>query len=76
MTVNGCGPDEFCDFPEETPCGWDAQRPGICAPRPENCLDPGPGPVTGCDCGPLYASACLAQQAGFDVACEGMLQCC
>jgi hypothetical protein len=73
--VDECAEDEFCDFPPGDPCGWQNTGPGVCVPRPEIC-PPANDPATGCDCGPLYQSGCAAQQAGFDVACFGMLQCC
>lgn len=44
---------------------------GVCAPRPDNCLDPASEPdVCGCD-GQVYGSRCLANQAGQDVDAEG-----
>ena len=81
--------DGLCGMqcPEAPPCNDDAacpgetycyRQPGLCgaegrcAPIPLRCPDAAP-PVCGCD-GLSYQSACLAAQAGVNVASEGMCQ--
>lgn len=66
-TGHSCGPDEFCDYPDDD-CGAD-DGPGQCQPRPEGCYADCPG-VCGCD-GQPYCNDCTAHQAGVDVAASG-----
>lgn len=72
----GCGTGDcdvglFCDFPYHA-CVFQYDHPsdskyyGECKSSPAACSDEAPGPVCGCD-GSVYASACAAYQAGFDI---------
>ncbi|MDI1478477.1 hypothetical protein [Polyangium sp. y55x31] len=58
-----CGPDEWCDFPNDR-CG-DTDLTGICKPRPSGCPD-AYFPTCACD-GTVYGNPCDAAQAGQDV---------
>ncbi|MDI3282909.1 hypothetical protein [Polyangium sp. 15x6] len=58
-----CGPDEWCDFPNDR-CG-DTDLTGICKPRPSGCPD-AYFPTCACD-GKVYGNPCDAAQAGHDV---------
>jgi hypothetical protein len=60
-----CGADRFCDHGDGS-CG---ATKGTCRPRPSAC-DLSLLPVCGCD-GDVYSNACLATQAGVDLAADG-----
>jgi len=66
--VPPCADGSFCDFPAESDCGR-ADRPGVCAPTPEQCIEIF-APVCGCD-GQTYDNACFANAAGVSVESEG-----
>jgi hypothetical protein len=72
-TVDGCGPEEYCAFPEGTVCG-EHEAFGTCQPRPQNC-PPERDPVLACDCNGWYDNPCLARQAGLDVVCRQEDEC-
>lgn len=59
-----CGHGSYCEAPGDACAG--AGVPGTCAPRPDDCTEPAPTVVCGCN-GQVYASACLAQYEGVDV---------
>ena len=63
-----CRPDEWCDYPEGTTCGF-ADHLGTCRPRPEGCFTV-VDPHCGCD-GVTYSNECEANRAGFDVSGAG-----
>jgi hypothetical protein len=67
--LDGCGPNHYCSFPTDTPCGFDRVGVGVCKPRPEDCTEES-DPVIACDCGPEYENACLARMEGYDVLCR------
>jgi hypothetical protein len=56
-----CPDGQFCSFSAEAMCGR-ADAPGVCAPRPEVCIQLYE-PVCGCD-GQRYSNACVANAAG------------
>ncbi len=58
-----CGPDEWCDYPNDR-CG-DTDAVGTCLPRPEACPDIY-SPTCACD-GKVYGNACDAAGAGSDI---------
>ena len=58
-TNAACGPGEYC---KADSCGG----PGVCWPRPADCLSDLDGPVCGCD-GTSYPSGCAAAQAATGV---------
>jgi hypothetical protein len=62
-----CGPDEFCDFVEDS-CGA-ADRVGVCTPKPMAC-DRIYDPVCGCD-GQVHDNGCIANSDGTDVSNAG-----
>ena len=66
-----CGPAEFCDFGEQSSCGFDDGE-GVCHPRPDACAEID-SPVCGCD-GRTYSNACLGQVAGVDTLHPGACQ--
>ena len=72
-----CADGEFCDFPDDDPCGG-AGRPGSCEPRPEACTGEAV-PVCGCD-SVTYSNDCSARASGVDVlhggTCESPPECC
>lgn len=59
--VPPCEDGNYCDFPPESECGR-ADRPGVCAPLPEACIEIF-APVCGCD-GQTYDNSCFANAAG------------
>jgi hypothetical protein len=59
-----CAELEYCSFAPEAMCGR-ADAPGVCAPRPEVCIEIFQ-PVCGCD-GQTYSNACVASVAGVSV---------
>ncbi len=61
----GCGPTEYCDFPDGSFCGGDDST-GVCRPRPTLCSEPGGVPACGCD-GVDYLFDCNAYVAGTDI---------
>lgn len=63
-----CDEGEYCAFPPEATCGA-ADQMGVCAPRPEACIQIYQ-PVCGCD-DRTYGNACTAASAGVSVAYEG-----
>jgi hypothetical protein len=67
--VDGCLPNEYCDYPDGSFCGGDDSG-GLCRARPTECPDPGGILVCGCD-GNEYIGECAANLVGVDVASEG-----
>ncbi len=63
-----CPEGTFCAFPPEADCGR-ADAPGVCAPRPEACIQIF-DPVCGCD-GQTHGNACSASSAGVSVDFDG-----
>ena len=59
-----CADNEWCDFPDDDPCGRNGSI-GTCKPRPEICTKEFI-PVCGCD-GMFYSNACMAHMGGADV---------
>jgi hypothetical protein len=61
----GCGPDEFCDYPDHCGVGPYHRDRAQCVKIPTSCPSNGP-PVCHCS-GIVYPNECIARQSGAGV---------